>query len=145
MNNKILTLLVALISLIGIGMYINVSVIDEENVEAISNAVSPLVGYSLWLFIGVVAVAIIASLWGLFKNPAALKKTLLGLLVLGVLFVVSYFASSDGQVLGADNNVLAEQGSVSKWVGTGITYSIILGAFASVFFVWDILKGIVKS
>lgn len=100
MNNKILTLLVALISLIGIGMYINVSVIDEENVEAISNAVSPLVGYALWLFIGVVAVAIIASLWGLFKNPAALKKTLLGLLVLGVLFVVSYFASSDGQVLG---------------------------------------------
>ncbi|PQJ21539.1 hypothetical protein [Tenacibaculum sp. SG-28] len=145
MNNKILTLLVALISIIGIGMYINVSVIDEENVEAISNAVSPLVGYSLWLFIGVVAVAILASLWGLFKNPAALKKTLLGLLVLGVLFVVSYFASSDGQVMGADNNVLAEQGSVSKWVGTGITYSIILGAFASVFFVWDILKGIVKS
>ena len=145
MNNKILTLLVALISIIGIGMYINVSVIDEENVEAISNAVSPLVGYSLWLFIGVVAVAILASLWGLFKNPAALKKTLLGLLVLGVLFVVSYFASSDGQVMGADNNVLAGQGSVSKWVGTGITYSIILGAFASVFFVWDILKGIVKS
>ncbi len=145
MNNKILTLLVALISIIGIGMYINVSVIDEENVEAISNAVSPLVGYSFWLFIGVVAVAILASLWGLFKNPAALKKTLLGLLVLGILFVVSYFASSDGQVMGADNNVLAEQGSVSKWVGTGITYSIILGAFASVFFVWDILKGIVKS
>lgn len=133
MNNKILTILVAVISILGIGMYINVSRLDEENVAAISNAVSPLVSYSFWLFIGVVVVAVLASLWGLFKNPAALKKTLIGLAVLGVLLVVSYFASSDGLVMGADNTVLTEKGSVSKWVGTGITYSIILGAFASFF------------
>ncbi|WP_299160106.1 hypothetical protein [uncultured Tenacibaculum sp.] len=145
MNNKILTLLIAAISLIGAALFVNVVRIDKEDVEALSNAVGPLVSYSTWLFIGVVVVAVVASLWGMFKNPAALKKTLLGILALAVLFAVSYFMSSDGQVIGADGGILASQGSISKWVGTGISFSIILGAIASVFFVWDLLKGIVKS
>lgn len=145
MNNKILTLLIAAISLIGAALFVNVVRIDKEDVEALSTAVGPLVSYSTWLLIGVVVVAIVASLWGMFKNPAALKKTLLGVLALAVLFAVSYFMSSDAQVIGADGGVLAAQGDTSKWVGTGISFSVILGAIASVFFVWDLLKGIVKS
>ncbi|WP_435261553.1 hypothetical protein [Tenacibaculum sp. nBUS_03] len=145
MNNKILTLLVTVISLIGIGLFVNVARIDKENLEAISNAVSPLVSYSYWLLIIVIIVAVVASLWGMLKNPAALKKALFGVLALAVVFAVSYFMSSDAQVLGTDGNELAAQGSVSKWVGTGITYTIILGAIAGFFFVFDLLKGIVKS
>ncbi|WP_272151611.1 hypothetical protein [Tenacibaculum aiptasiae] len=145
MNNKILTLLIAAISLIGAALFVNVVRIDKEDVEALSGAVGPLVSYSTWLLIGVVVVAIVASLWGMFKNPAALKKTLLGLVALGVLFAISYFMSSDAQVIGADGSILAAQGGTSKWVGTGISFSVILGAIASVFFVWDLLKGIVKS
>ncbi|CAM1334663.1 hypothetical protein [Tenacibaculum aestuariivivum] len=145
MNNRILTLLTAALSLIGAALFVNVVRIDKENTEALSNAVSPLVGYSYWLLIGVVIVAIVASLWGMFKNPAALKKTLLGLVALGVLFLVSYILSSNGQVIGADGGVLAVAGSTSKWVGTGITFSMILGAIAGGFFIVDLLKGIVKS
>lgn len=145
MNNKILTLLVAAISLIGAALFVNVVRIDKENVEALSNAVSPLVSYSYWLLIGVVIVAILASLWGMFKNPAALKKSLLAILALGVIFVVSYMLSSDAEVLGADGQVLSAVGDTSKLVGSGITFSMILGAIAGGFFVVDILKGIVKS
>ncbi|MBA6157273.1 hypothetical protein H3Z83_12190 [Tenacibaculum sp. S7007] len=145
MNNKILTLLITAISLIGIGLFVNVTRIDIEDKQALSDAVSPLVTYSYWLLIAVVVVAVVASLLGMFKNPAALKKALLGVLALGVLFLVSYFMSSNGQVMGADGAELVAAGSTSKWVGTGITFSMILGAIASVFFVWDLLKGIVKS
>ena len=145
MNNKILTLLIAAISLIGAALFVNVVRIDKEDVEALSTAVGPLVSYSTWLLIGVVVVAIVASLWGMLKNPAALKKTLLGILALAVLFAVSYFMSSDAQVLGADGGLLSAQGSTSKWVGTGISFSMFLGAIAGAFFVWDLLKGIVKS
>ncbi|WP_299118371.1 hypothetical protein [uncultured Tenacibaculum sp.] len=145
MNSKVLTLLIAAISIIGAGLFVNVVRIDKEDVEALSGAVGPLVSYSTWLLIGVVVVAIVASLWGMFKNPAALKKTLLGLVALGVLFAISYFMSSDAQVIGADGGVLAAQGGTSKWVGTGISFSMILGVIAGGFFVVDLLKGIVKS
>ena len=53
--------------------------------------------------------------------------------------------SSNGQVMGADGAELVAAGSTSQWVGTGISFSMTLGAIASVFFVVDLLKGIVKS
>lgn len=145
MNNKILTLLVALISLVGIGLFVNVVRIDPENLEALNNAVSPLVSYSYYLLIVIVIVAVVISLLGMFKNPAALKKTIFGVLALGVLFAVSYMLSSNGQVMGADGGELVGVGSTSKWVGTGISFTMILGAIAGAFFVVDLLKGIVKS
>jgi hypothetical protein len=145
MNNKILTLLVALISLVGIGLFVNVVRIDAEDTQALSDAVSPLVSYSYYLLIVIVIVAVVISLLSMFKNPAALKKTLLGVLALGVLLVVSYMLSSNGQVLGADGGELVAVGSISKWVGTGISFTMILGAIAGAFFVVDLLKGIVKS
>ena len=81
----------------------------------------------------------------MFKNPAALKKTVLGVAALGVIFAVCYMLSSNGNVIGADGAELVGEGSISKWVGTGISFSMTLGAVASVFFVVDLLKGIVKS
>ncbi|MCT4699304.1 MULTISPECIES: hypothetical protein [Tenacibaculum] len=145
MNNKVLTLLVAAISLIGIALFVNVVIIDPDNKEAVSDAVSPLVSYSYYLLIGIVIVAIVISLLSMFKNPAALKKTALGIAALAVLFVVSYMLSSNGQVIGADGGELVAEGSISKWVGTGISFTMILGAIAGAFFVVDLLKGIVKS
>ena len=41
MNNKVLTLLITAISIIGAGLFVNVVRIDEENVEALSGAVGP--------------------------------------------------------------------------------------------------------
>ncbi|MDO6812792.1 hypothetical protein [Tenacibaculum soleae] len=145
MNNKILTLLTAAISLIGAALFVNVVRIDKENVEAVSDAVSPLVTYSYYLLIGIVIVAVVISLLSMFKNPAALKKTVLGVAALGVIFAVCYMLSSNGNVIGADGAELVGEGSISKWVGTGISFSMTLGAVASVFFVVDLLKGIVKS
>ena len=85
------------------------------------------------------------SLFSLLKNPAALKKTLLGLAIFGALFLVSYFASSDGAVLGANGEGLLEAGSTSKWSGIGLMFSYVLLAAGGLFFVVDLLRGLIKS
>ncbi|WP_299011116.1 hypothetical protein [uncultured Tenacibaculum sp.] len=145
-NNKLITILVALLSLVGIVLFMVVMGADAEDPVAISDAVSPLVTYSLVLLGLTAGVTVLASILSLFKNPAALKKALLGLLGMGVLLVISYILASDGQVLGATNEVVAEAGSsVSKNTSTGIWLSVILIVIAGGFFVWDLLKGLVKS
>ena len=145
--SKIVTIVVAVLAIIGIALYINVSGIDKDNLEELSGPVSTIVSYSWWLFLGAVAITVVLSIWSLIKNPAALKKTLIGLAVLGVLLSVSYFLASDAAVLDAQNVQLEDgaAGSTSKWVGTGIIYSLILGAIGVVFFVLDLLKGLIKS
>jgi len=145
-NNKLITILVALLSLVGIVLFMVAMGADAEDPVAISDAVSPLVTYSLVLLGLTAGVTVLASILSLFKNPAALKKALLGLLGMGVLLVISYILASDGQVLGATNEVVAEAGSsVSKNTSTGIWLSVILIVIAGGFFVWDLLKGLVKS
>ncbi|KAF9659635.1 hypothetical protein SAMN05444344_0819 [Tenacibaculum mesophilum] len=145
-NSKLITIIVALLSLVGIVLFIMTMGADEEDPIALSKAVSPLVTYSLILLILTAGVTVLASILSLFKNPEALKKSLLGLLAMGVLLVISYMLASDSQVLGATKEVVAEAGSsVSKYTSTGIWLSIILIVIAGGFFVWDLLKGIVKS
>ncbi|CAM1360142.1 conserved membrane hypothetical protein [Tenacibaculum sediminilitoris] len=145
-NNRLITIIVALLSLVGIVLFVMTMGADTEDPAAMSDAVSPLVTYSLVLLGLTVAVTVLASLFSLFKNPAALKKSLLGLLAIGVLLVISYILSGDGQVIDANEKVIAAAGSsVSKNTGTGIWLSIILIVIAGGFFVWDLLKGLVKS
>ncbi|MEY8860772.1 hypothetical protein [Tenacibaculum singaporense] len=145
-NNRLITIVVALLSLVGIVLFLMTMGVDSEDRVAISDAVSPLVTYSLVLLILTAGVTILASIFSLFKNPTALKKALFGLLGIGVLLVISYILSSDGQVVDANEKVIAiEGGSVSKNTSTGIWLSIILIVIAGGFFVWDLLKGIVKS
>ena len=120
----------------------------EENVDLQNSVVSPLISYSFWLFIAAVVITIGLSFWSLIRNPENLKKTLGGLAVLAVLLAVAYFLSDSDTVYNTAGNIEpgGEGGSaINQWVGAGIWYSIILGGIASLFFVWDLLKGLVKS
>ena len=145
--SKILTIIIALISVIGIALFINVSM-QEEGSEALSSAVSLLIPYSTFLFYAVVAITVVLSIWGLVKNPDNLKKTLLGLAVMGVLLAVSYLLGDGQAVYDAKGLVLegGEEGAFSnQWSSTGIWYSIILGALGFAFFIIDLVKGLIKS
>jgi hypothetical protein len=65
-----------------------------------------------------------------------------------VLLIISSFLSDSEAVINAAGGISegGEAGSsINKWVGTGIWYSIILGAIASFFFVYDLVKGLIKS
>jgi len=152
-SNKILNILITLIAVVGGILFIGIFMEDAEalktDVDLGNSVISPLIYYSTWLFYATVIVTIVLSLWSIFRNPENLKKTLAVLGVLAVLLVVAYFLSDTAAVYDANGLKVLEGGeegsSTNKWVGTGIWYSVILGGIASLFFVWDLLKGLVKS
>jgi hypothetical protein len=145
--SKILTIIVAVLSLIGIALFINVTATDDVP-ASISSAVGPLIAYSTYLFYAAVIITVALSIRGLVKNPENLKKTLLGLSVMIVLLVISYLLGDSEPVLDAQGKVLegGELGAASnKWVGSLIWYSLILVVIGGGFFVVDLAKGLVKS
>lgn len=151
-SNKLLNIAIAVISVIGIILFIRVAAEDKEalgtSVDLQNSLVSPLVYFSTYLLYASVIIAIVLSMISLVRNPDNLKKTLMGLAVLGVIFLISYFTADSAAVLDTQGAVLegGEEGSTTnQLVGTGIWYSLFLGAIASVFFVWDLVKGLVKS
>ena len=145
--SKILTIIVAVISVIGIALFVNVSFTDGSP-ESVSSAVGPLIAFSLYLFYAAVIITIGLSIRGLVKNPENLKKTLLGLGVMVVLLIVSYLLGDSEPVLNAQGKVLegGELGAASnQWVGSLIWYSTILVLIGGIFFVDDLGKGLVKN
>ena len=145
--SKILTIIVAVISVIGIALFINVSITDDVP-ESISGAVGPLIGFSLYLFYAAVIITVALSIRGLVKNPENLKKTLIGLASMAVLLIIAYILGDSEAVLDAQGNVLkgGELGSSSnQWVGSLIWYSSILVLIGGIFFVYDLAKGLVKN
>ena len=146
--SKILSIVVAVIAIIGAILFIRIFMTDSEDLETLSSAVGTIVTYSTSLLYFAIGATIILSLIGLFTNPDNLKKTLLGLAVLGVVLVIAYFTADSAAVVDTQGVVLkgGEEGSsTNQWVGTGIWYSVLLGAAASFFFVIDLVKGLIKS
>jgi hypothetical protein len=151
-SNKILNIIIAAIAIIGGFLFIRIFMEDAEaletDVDLGNKVVSPLIYYSTYLFYAAVAITIILSMWSMVRNPENLKKTVLGLGVLAVLLAVAYFMADSNAVYNAAGSIESggEEGSaVNHWVGAGIWYSVILGGIASIFFVWDLVKGLIKS
>ena len=151
-SNKLLNIVIAVISVVGIFLFVRVAIEDKEALESSvdlqNGLVSPLVYYSTYLLYASVIIAVVLSMISLVRNPDNLKKTLMGLAVLGVIFLISYFTADSAPVLDTQGVVLegGEEGSTTnQMVGTGIWYSVFLGVIASGFFVWDLVKGLVKS
>jgi hypothetical protein len=150
--SKILNILIAAIAIIGAILFIRIFMEDADALQtdgALQNKViSPIIYFSTILFYAAVAIAIGLSLWSLIRNPDNLKKTLLGVAVLGVVLVLAYFMADNNAVYDTTGEVIkgGEAGTATnKWVGAGIWYSIVLGGVASLFFVYDLAKGLIKS
>jgi hypothetical protein len=151
-SNKILSIIIAGVALVGAFLFIRIFMEDAEaietNVDLQNKVISPIIYYSTFLLIATVVITVVLSLVSLVRNPENLKKTLMGLAVLAVLLIISYGLSDSDAVINAAGGISegGEAGSsTNKWVGTGIWYSIILGVIASGFFVYDLVKGLIKS
>jgi hypothetical protein len=149
---KILSILIAVIAVIGAFLFIRIFLADADAVatdpETQNSVISPIITFSTSLFYIAVGTAVLMSVLALVKNPDSLKKTLLGLVVLGVILVLAYFTGDSLAVTDPQGKVLegGEAGSsVNQWVSTGIWYSMFLGIIAGAFFVWDLIKGLIKS
>ncbi len=148
--SKILTFVVGFIGLVGFYFFFQIVAKGDEAIKAsaeLQNSIlSPYIWFALALLVVVAVMSILASLFNILTRPAVLKKTLLSLAVLAVLLFVAYALASDAAVTNSMGEVLknGEQGSTSKWVGTGIFYSLILGAIALVMFLVDFVRSLVK-
>ena len=146
--SKFLNIFIAIIAVVGAFLFIRIFMTDADDTEALNSAVSGIVSFSTILLYFAIGATLILSLIGLFTNPDNLKKTLLGIAVLGVVLVFAYFLADSNAVLDTQGKVLegGEAGSsINQWVGTGIWYSVALGFVASLFFVYDLVKGLIKS
>ena len=61
--------------------------------------------------------------------------------------IFAYAMSSDAAVTNMSGNIIkdGEAGSTSKWVSTGIWYSMILGGIGLGFFLWDFVKSLASK
>ncbi|MFT5761104.1 MAG: hypothetical protein ACI8WA_000209 [Polaribacter sp.] len=150
--SKILNIFIALVALIGAILFIRVFLEDasaiENDPEIQNKVISPIIIFSTGLLYLAIGATVVLSLIGLMKNPESLKKTLFGLVALGVLLVLAYFSGDSLAVTDPQGKVLegGEAGSsINQWVSTGIWYSMFLGIIAGAFFVIDLFKGLFKS
>jgi len=146
MNSKVSKILSLVSGLIGlIAIYFLVRIIMEgddavkESLDLQNSLVSPFVQFAKVILLITTVVAVVFSLWNLVRQPKLLKKTLVSLAALAVLLLISYMMASDEATTNMSGNIIkdGEAGSTSKWVSTGIWYSMILGAIGFGFFLWD--------
>ncbi|MEN8185990.1 MAG: hypothetical protein ABFR05_02545 [Bacteroidota bacterium] len=148
--SKILSLVAGAIGIIAVFFLVRIIMTGDDTIKtdvaAQSSIVSPYISFAMVLLYITAGLAVVFSIWNLIRHPKMLKKALLSVGVLGVLLLMAYIISPDNEVTDAAGaKVLVEQGSVSKWSSTGIWYAVILGAIGLAFFLWDFVKGIVKT
>ena len=152
MNQKLTNILKGLVALIAVvAAYFFIKIIstgDDAIVEGGGSLgiVGPMVSFSIGLFLVVLGLTVLFSIIGLFKKPEALKKTLLGLVVLGIFLAIAYGLAPDNAVTDVTGEVLegGEAGPNSKWVSTGIWYTVLLGATAVATIVLGGVKKMIK-
>ena len=148
--SKILTIVAGVIGFVGFFFFIRIVMEGDDALETdlgLQNSIiSPFVSFAKYLLILVTGIAVVFSVRNLFKEPEALKRTLLGVGVLAVILLGSYLFASDAEVTDTMGKVLkdGEAGSISKWVSTLINYSFVLGTIGLLFFVVDFVKSLVK-
>lgn len=152
MNNnmlyKIAKVGAALLGVIGVVLLVLVVMPGDEAVKndlaVQKRTVDPFVTFT-FVMMGITTVLALGfSLWGLIKNPAALKKAFFTLMTLGILLGIAYAWSNDAAVTDKYGTILedGQAGPVSKRVGTLIYYTYILGAVGLATVVWGSLKSL---
>ena len=154
MNSKVSKILSLVSGFIGlVAIYFLTRIIMEgddavkESLELQNSLVSPFVSFAKIILIITTIIAVVFSLWNLIKHPKLLKKTLASVGILAVLLIFAYAISSDAAVTNISGNIIkdGEAGSTSKWVSTGIWYSMGLGGIGLGFFLWDFVKSLVSK
>ncbi|EDP97321.1 hypothetical protein U8527_03185 [Kordia algicida OT-1] len=115
----ILTIVIAIIALIGAILYITILTGKSDGNMMIR------AGEILVVFTALIAVFF--GLKNLATNPQALKKSLISIAVLAIILILSYVSASDELREVGDISIDA---GTSKWVGTGIYMFYFLAAVA---------------
>ena len=148
--SKILTIIAFVVGIIAIYFMARIVMEGDDVLEVDADLqgsiISPFITYAKIILIITALLAIVFSIWNLFKHPAQLKMALIGLVAMAVVIGISYVISDDGEVVDAVGKVLkdGEAGTTSKLVSTGIYTTFFLGTIGLAFFVWDFVKSLAK-
>lgn len=141
--SKIFMIVTLVLALIGVALYY----LSSSGGDA---SMGNYVGYAILLLVVTAGLAIVFSLLNLFKNPAALKKSLVSLGVLAAVLLIAYLLADGSVVNDASNKEFLDSSGVPysagtyKWVATFIVYSLILMLVGAVLFLYDMIKNLVK-
>ncbi len=91
-------------------------------------AVGPLYGLTILVFVLALVATLVTVLSSLFKNPASLKKTVIGLVLFLVVVAISYFVATGVETPMKDGEMLSANGA--QWVGAGLNAFYILAIVA---------------
>jgi glucan phosphoethanolaminetransferase (alkaline phosphatase superfamily) len=139
MKSSFLKIISWVVVLIGVILFV---LRPDENGDASKYT---MVDFALLVLVITAAMAILFSIFNIFKDPAMLKQVLMGVGVLLVVLVISFVLADSNAVYDAGGKLkVAEGSSTSKWVGTGIMYSLILLVVGAALFLWDMVKNLVK-
>ncbi len=152
-NNKlsrILTIVAAVFGVIGVFFLVRIMSAGSDEVqnsaELQNSIVSPFIYFTQFLLFVAAAAALIFSVLNLVKHPQALKKTLMMLVVMGVILAVTYFTASDAAVTDITGKIIknGEAGSTSKWVSAMINFTGLLGLGGLLLVGTGIVRGMLK-
>ncbi len=116
MNEKILKLIVAILSAIGI--YYIVRIMGADSDEAAGVFAGPVLEYTKYLVILTAVVTLVFSMITLIGNPKKLVPVAIGVGVLFVVYLISNGMSSDAVIKSYSKYEISS--TQSGWVGTGL-------------------------
>lgn len=147
-NTKILNIFVGVVMVLGLILWIRTGMADEEslktNAELQASILNPFSYLTFLLLVGTACTVLVFSILNLVKHPNLLKKSLMGLGALLAILVVAYLIAPSEIVMDITGKEELANASVSKWVSTGIWYSMILGGLGILSFVVDFAKSLTK-
>ncbi|MDJ0645998.1 MAG: hypothetical protein QNJ57_08470 [Flavobacteriaceae bacterium] len=148
--SRILTIVAAVIGLLGAFFLVRIMMAGSDEVQNSADLqnsiVSPFIAFTQVVLFIAAAAAILFSVWNLIKHPQALKKTLMMLVVLGVILLIAYFTASDAAVTDITGNIIknGEAGSTSKWVSALINFTGFLGLGGIILIGLGVVRGMLK-
>ena len=110
--SKILKGFVGLIAVVAAYFFLKIISTGDDVIIAGGGTlgiVGPMVSFSIGLFLVVLGCTVLFSIIGLFKKPEALKKTLIGLVVLGIFLAIAYGLAPDNAVVDVTGEVLESE------------------------------------
>jgi len=145
-NTKILNIFVGIVMVLGIIFWVRTGMNSDglkDNANLQASVLNPFSFLTAILLLISIGAATFFSVANLFSDPKLLKRSLAGLAFMMVILIFSYLIAPSEIVLNIKGEELASA-SISKWVSTGIWYSIILGIVGVLFFIVDFAKSFIK-
>jgi hypothetical protein len=140
--SKIAKLISAVVMILGAVLTLVLFYQGDTAIEEDPEKTNTLLLVSYISFFTAIGVAIISAVNGLTKSPGALKRSLIGVGAIVVIFLISYSFSSGADYAEYVKFEITEE--TSKWVSTGLNMFYITGLLAIASLVWSSFGRIVK-